>query len=112
MVLIVLVGVFLFRRVLAKASEHLIKVHGMGIKLWTIHADELRLAAYGHAAGATHTCAVHHDSIETGLGGNIVFLGGQCNKLHHDSRSDGNTLVHLFALNDLLHAHGHQSLLS
>ena len=112
MVLIVLIGVFLFRRVLAKASEHLIKIHGVGIKLWTIHADELRLASYGHAAGTTHTCAVHHDGVETGLGGYIVFLGGQCHKLHHDSRSDGDALVHLFALNDLLHAHGHQSLLS
>ena len=84
----------------------------MGIKLRTIHADELRFAAYRHAARAAHTCAVHHDGVQTGFSRNIVFLGGQCHKLHHDSRTDSDALVHFLALYHLLHAHGHQSLLS
>ena len=84
----------------------------MGIKLRTVHADELRLAAYRHAARATHTSAVHHDSVQTGFGRNIVFLCGQCHKLHHDSRTYRDAFIHLLALNDLLHAHSHQALLS
>ena len=84
----------------------------MCIKLWTIYAHKLRFAIDCHTTCTTHTRTIHHDGIETCLGRDIIFLGGQCHKLHHDSRTNRHTLIHLLTIDHLLHARGYQSFLT
>ena len=111
-VLITLHRLCFFRLVALHAAQHLVPVHAVGVELRTIDADELRLAAYRHAAGTAHTRAIDHDGVEGCLGGDVVFLGRQGDELHHDCRTDGDALVHFLAVDHLLHAYGHDAFLS
>ena len=84
----------------------------MCIELRTIDADELGLAAHGHTAGAAHTRSIHHDGVKAGFGGDVILGGRQRHKLHHNRRTNGDTLIHFLAVDDLLHADRHHSFLS
>ena len=84
----------------------------MGIELGTIDADELGLAVHGDAARAAHTRSIYHDGVEAGFGGDIVFPGRERDELHHDRRTDGDTLIHFLTLDNLLHAEGNDAFLS
>ena len=94
------------------ALQHFVEIHLVAVKLGTIHADELGLSAHRDAAGAAHTRAVHHNRVERNVCGNVVFLGQQTNKLHHNGGADGKALVHLLALNHLLDTLRDQTLLA
>ncbi len=107
-----LVCCHLFGFVGAQTREHLIEIHLVGIELGSVHTHEAHLAAYGDTACTTHTRAVHHNSVEAGICGDIVLRCGQGHEFHHDCRSDGDALVHMFAVDDLLHAHGYHAFLS
>ena len=94
------------------AAQHLVPIDTVRIELRTIDADELGLAVHGHTARAAHTRSVHHDGVETRFGGDVIFGGSQCHELHHDRRTDGDTLIDLLAVDDLLHADRDDSFLS
>ena len=83
----------------------------MCIKLRTIHTYKLGFAIHSDAACTTHTRTIHHNRIETCLGWDIILLGGQCHKLHHNGRTNRYTLIHFLAIDHLLHTRGYQSLL-
>ena len=82
----------------------------MTIKLGTVNTYKASLASYCDTASTTHTCAVHHDSVQRYVCGDFVLLGQQAAELHHDSRTDGKALVHLLALNNFLHTNGYHTL--
>ena len=84
----------------------------MGIELRAIDADELGLTAYRDTARAAHTGTIDHDCIEAGFGRNVILGGCEGDELHHDSRTDRDTLIDLLAVNDLLHTYGDDSLLT
>ena len=94
------------------AAEHLCPIDLVGVKFRSIDADELRFASYGDTARAAHSCAIDHDGVERCLGRDIVFGGREGNELHHDSRADRDTLIDLFAVDDLLDTYGDDTLLS
>ena len=95
-----------------EAAEHLVEIYLVCIKLGSVHADKLGFAANSDTTRAAHTGTIHHDCIETCFGRDIVFLGGQRNEFHHNSGTDGDTFVHLFALDNLLDAYGNYTFLS
>ena len=97
-------GIAFFRFESPETFQHLVKVHLVTIELRSIHADKFRFSAHGDAAGATHTRSVHHDGVERDVGRDFIFLSQQTDEFHHDGRSDGETFVHLFPFDDLLHA--------
>ena len=94
------------------ALEHLVPFHLVAVELRAVHADELRLSAHGDAAGTTHARAVHHDGVQRYVGRNVVFLGQQAAEFHHDGGADGETFVHLLALDDALDAFGHEAFIA
>ena len=94
------------------ALEHLVEIHLVAVKFRTIDADELRLSAHRDAARTAHARTIDHDGVQAHVGWYIIFLRQQTAELHHDGRTDGEALVHVFALNHLLHAHGHYTLLA
>ncbi len=59
----------------AHALEHLIPIYLGTIKLRTIDADKLGLAADGKTAGTAHTGTIYHDGIKRYISRKIVFLG-------------------------------------
>ena len=92
--------------------QHLVEVNLMTVELGTIHTYEASLATHGDTTCTTHTSTVHHDGVQRYIGGNLVLLGQQAAELHHDSGTDGKALVHLLALDNLLHTYGHHALLA
>ena len=67
----------------------LVEVDQVAVELGAVDAAELDLVAHADAAGAAHAGAVDHHAVEADDGGQVVFLGGQRNKLHHGQRTDG-----------------------
>ena len=59
----------------AHTLEHLIPIYLGAIKLRTVDADKLGLAADGETAGSAHTGTIHHDGVERYICREIVFLG-------------------------------------
>ena len=57
------------------ALEHLIPIYESTVKLRTIYADKLGLAADGKTAGTAHTGTIYHDGIERYISREIIFLG-------------------------------------
>ena len=102
----------LFRFESFHAAEHLIPIHGMSIELRTVHADKLRLTADRHAACAAHTRTVHHNGIQTRLRRDIVLRRRQRHELHHDSRTDRDTFMYRFTVDDLFYTYRHNTLLT
>ena len=94
------------------AGEHLVEVYLMSVKLRSIHADELGLAANGYAACSAHAGAINHNGVERNICGDSIFFCQQTAELHHDCRPDSEDLVHLFALYYLLYANSHYTLLA
>jgi hypothetical protein len=82
----------------------------VAVELGAVHAGELGLPADGHAAGAAHARAVHHDRVQAHLRGHLEGLRGGGHELHHDHRPDGDALVDRLALADLLERVGDQPL--
>ena len=99
-----LIRLSLLLTITAKAREHLVEINLMCIELRSIHAHKAGLACYSNTASATHTCAIHHDSVQTGFGRNIVFLCEERYEFHHYGRADSDTFVHLLTLDDRLNA--------
>ena len=94
------------------ALEHLVPVHQRTVELRSVDAHKLRLAADGQTAGTTHARAVHHDSVQRHLAGDSVLLCRQVREFHHDGRTYGKHLVHMFLLNEFLNTYRHYSLLA
>ena len=90
--------------------EHFIEIHLVAVEFRTIHANELGLSTYGDTASTTHTGTIHHNRIQRYISRDFVFLGQQAAELHHDSRTDSETLVHLFTLDDTFDTFGHEAL--
>ena len=88
--------------------QHFVEVYLVAVKLRPVDADELCLSAHGDAAGPAHSRSVDHNGVERYVGRYVVLLGQQTHELHHDSRSDCETFVHVFALNHALDPFGHQ----
>ena len=82
----------------------------MCIELRSIDADEFRFAAYRHTARAAHTGSIDHDGVERSLRRDVVFGGRQCDKLHHDGRTDSDTFIHLLAVDHFFDADSHDAL--
>ena len=94
------------------ALEHLVEIDLMSVEFRPVDTHEACLASDRHAACSTHARTVDHDGVERYVGRNLIFLGKQAAELHHDSRSDGETLVDLLAQYHLFDAGSHQALLS
>ena len=92
--------------------QHFIEIHLMSVELRTIYANEFRLTSHSDTARSAHTCTIYHDRIKRNIGRNFVFLGKQTNKFHHDSRTNGKTLIYLFTLDYLFNTFGHQTFLA
>ena len=91
----------------------LVEVHEMAVELRAVHAAELHLVAYAHAAGAAHAGAVDHHAVEADDGGQVVFLGGEADELHHRQRPDGHAVAVFHALGaELVDLGRHQPLLA
>ena len=84
----------------AHTLEHLVPVNECSVKLGTVDADKLGLAADGETASAAHTGTVHHNGVERYLHGDVVLLSHEAAELHHDGRTDGEHLVHVAFLSD------------
>ena len=80
------------------SSHCLVKVYLMSVKLRTVNASKLYLAAYGNTAGTTHASTIHHDGIQADNGRDLKLLGKEANKLHHDHGADGNANVIFLSL--------------
>ena len=96
----------------AHALEHLIPVDKRPVKLRPVYADELCLPAYCQTAGSAHAGAIDHDGVEGDIGRDAVLLCRKAGKLHHYRRTDGEGLVNVLLLYELLHADSHDTFLS
>ncbi len=95
------------------ALEHLIPIHEGAVKLWTVDADELRLAANRQSAGSAHTRTIHHDGVQADFAGDVMLLGSEVRELHHDWRTNGEDLVYVWLLLDkLLDTNGYYAFLT
>ena len=92
--------------------QHFIKVHLVSVKFRTINTYKLGLSANSDTAGTAHTGTVNHDCIQRHFCRNLILLGQQTNKLHHNGRTNGKTFVHLFALDNFFHTFRYQSFLA
>ena len=75
----------------------LVEVHQMAVEFGSVDAAELHLVTYAYTAGAAHTGAVDHHAVEAHDGGQVVFLCGEANELHHRQGTDGHTMAVLHA---------------
>ena len=83
----------------------------MTVKVRTVYAGILGLAADGHTTSAAHSGSVHHDRVQRNDGLYLERLGRLTDKLHHGNRTDSNDNVILLALFQLLLQHiGHKAL--
>ena len=82
----------------------------MAVEFGTVHTDELRDAVHRDTAGAAHARTVDHDGIERHIGGHLILLGEQTDKLHHDGGAYGETFVHFLTLQNAFDTLRHQSL--
>ena len=96
----------------AHTLEHLIPIYLGAIKLRTIDADKLGLAADGETAGSAHTGTIYHDGIKRYISREIIFLGKEAAELHHDRRTDGEHLIYMFLVDEFLDAHGYYAFLA
>ena len=86
-----------------RAAVHsLVKIDLKAVKVGAVHAGKLGLAADRQAAAAAHAGAIDHDGVHRHNGLDIVGLGRLDDEFHHDQRSDGDDLVKVRTLNDLL----------
>ena len=90
--------------------EHFVEVHLVTVEFRTVYANELGLSTYSDTTSTTHTGTVHHDCIQRYIGWDFVFLSQQATELHHDSRTDSETFVYLFALDDTFDTFSNQTL--
>src|SRR5699024_1589638 len=77
----------------ALSLHALIKVNLESVKVRTIHTGKLRLSANRNTASAAHSCTVDHDRVQGNHGVKIQWTGYIYNILHHDQRTDGDTLI-------------------
>ena len=92
--------------------EHFVKVYLVTVKFRTVNAHKLCLTAYSDTTSTTHTSTVNHNRVERYICGNFILLREQADELHHDSRTDSKTLVHLLTLNNTFDTLSHQTLLA
>ena len=92
--------------------QHLVEVHLMTVEFRTIHTYELRLSAHGDTTSTTHARTIHHNGVQRHISRNIIFLGQKADKFHHDGRTNGKTLVHLFTFDDCFYSFSNQTFLS
>ena len=79
-------------------THSLIKINKISIELRTFHARKAHLSSDSHAACATHTGTIYHESIKADDDWKIEFPASQRSELHHDHRSDGNCLIIYFSI--------------
>ena len=86
----------------------------MTVEFGTVHAGELHFAAHGHAAGAAHAEAVHHEGVEAHGGGHVVAAGEIRHGLHHGHRAHGHHFgdVAALAVEAVADKIGHDALLA
>ena len=84
----------------------------MSVELRTLNTHEAGLATHAHAASTAHASAIDHDSVERCLGGHLILLGEQRHKLHHDSGTNGDNLVDLLTLDNLLNTSSNKALVA
>ena len=94
------------------ALEHLIPVNQCSVKLRTVDADKLSLAANGQSAGTAHTCTIHHDRVEGNVCREIIFLSQETAEFHHDRRTDGEYLIDVLLIDELFDTDSYNTFLA
>src|SRR5450759_476561 len=102
-------GFLLLREVLPLAGQQQVEVDLVPVKLRSVDADELRLAADAAPAGTTHAGTVHHDRVEADECLDAIRLGGLGAELHHDAWADGVDKVDVAGFAELLERLGDQA---
>ena len=75
-----------------------VKINLESVKVRAIHTGKLRLSANGDTASAAHSRTVDHDRVQGNHGVKIQWTGHIYDILHHDQRTDGDTLIVDFSL--------------
>ena len=97
----------------AHTLKHLVPVNQSTIKFRTVDTNKLGLASDSESACATHTCSVNHNGVQANFARNVVLLSGEVREFHHDWRSDGEYLIHVWLLlNEFLDTNGYYALLA
>ena len=47
-----------------QTADHVVEVHQMAVKFWSVHANEFGFRTDGYAATAAHAGSVYHDGVE------------------------------------------------
>ena len=94
------------------ALEHLIPVNQCSVKLRTVDADKLSLAANGQSAGTAHTCTIHHNRVEGYICREIIFLSQETAEFHHDRRADGEYLIDVLLIDELFDTDSYNTFLA